>query len=107
MWERLGGVQLEWLNEKAEQIRREVAARLPKDFIIGSDTQLLDWKKYETDLAAWLINQAKLRTGSGKDSDVAKALGIGVRRLGQLKRQLKADTAPKVTFPRRKKKIDS
>ena len=95
---------IEWLNEKAEQIRREVEARLPKDFIIGSDAHLLDWKKHERDLAAWLIDQAKLRTGSEKDSHVAKALGIGVRRLGQLKRQLKADLAPKVTFPRRKKK---
>jgi tetratricopeptide (TPR) repeat protein len=106
-WEHLESVEFKWLHENAERIRQEVKARSSQAFTVESGTGLLNLKKHEKDLTAWLINQAKLQTGSEKNNDIANALGIGTRRLGQLKRDLNDDDdlpPPKINFPRRKKK---
>jgi tetratricopeptide (TPR) repeat protein len=104
-WDHLGSVEFKWLHEHAEQIRQAIKARLPKDFTIKSGTSSLNWKRHENELAAWLINEAKLQIGSEKDSDIADAIGISTRRLGQLKSETKEKlSTPKINFLRRSKK---
>ena len=88
-WDQLDNVEFKWLHEKAERIRQKLKARLSQDFNINSGTDSLRWKSHEAELAAWLIDEAKLQTGSEKDKDIAKAMGITTRRLGQLKRDIK------------------
>lgn len=87
--ERLSSVrELKWLHEKARQIRRVLEGG-SKDFVIERGIERLNWEEHADDLAAWLIYQAELQTGSKENKKVAAQLGIHHRRLGQLKSRIK------------------
>ena len=104
-WKGLDSVEVKWLDEIASGIQQALDERLPKDFVIERGTDTLSWRKRQNALAAWLINQAELHTGSKENEVIAKALGISTRRLGQLRKDLEDDsTAPGIHFPRRSKK---
>ncbi len=91
-WEHLGGVELEWLREKAEGVAGGLAASALKDFTITKDTDSLKWKEHGGDLLAWLIAQAKLRRRSEKKTKIADELGISRNWLGQLRNRFSEDT---------------
>ncbi|HEV7906064.1 MAG TPA: hypothetical protein VGO96_19645, partial [Pyrinomonadaceae bacterium] len=84
-WGQLSEVELEWLKEKADKIRKEVEERSSQHFIIDSNTDSLDLKKHTKQLRLWLTNRAKLQTGSEKKKDIAKALGVSDSWLRRLK----------------------
>lgn len=93
--ERLNSVrELKWLQEKARELKREVAARMPKDFIIANDADSLNWGKHANDLAAWLISQAQLQKGAKGGREIAAELGIDPKWLGQLKGRIKKKRKP-------------
>lgn len=104
-WKDLDSVEVKWLDEIAKGIQQSLDARLPEDFVIEKGTDALSWKKQQNALAAWLINQAEIHTGSKENEDIANALDISTRRLGQLRKDLEDDSAPPgISFPRRPKK---
>jgi hypothetical protein len=85
--ERLNCVrELKWLQEKAKEIREDVAARSPKtkNFNIANNPDSLRWDKHIDDLLLWLIDQAKIQKGAERDKEIADKLGIDPKWLGRL-----------------------
>jgi hypothetical protein len=85
-WYDLEGIKYQWLNDFAEDIRREHASAFPIDFVIKKDTDTLDWEVNKNKLACWLIEMAKRRTNSAKNTILAKELGLSTRTLGEFRK---------------------
>jgi tetratricopeptide (TPR) repeat protein len=105
-WRSLGGVELQWLIDKAGDLVRLVEAYESQTFTIESDPDGLQWKRRRAELASWLIDQARKHTGSGKKEDMADMLGISTNWLGLLEKLGRDDAPPvaKVSVRRRRKK---
>lgn len=84
-WDDLGGIKYQWLNDFAEQIRREHTFAFPLDFVIKKDTESLNWEENKSELACWLIEMAKHRTRSLKNVTLAKEMGLSTRSFGQIR----------------------